>query len=203
MHHLTKALRKKSGVELQMIDGAGCRARGIWQGDAQVKVTAREKIAAPQSHLIFGLGSRESNDESIRRAAEMGLATIQPVLTARSRDAGAPKTAPPDRWLKIMQSACGQSGNPWLPRLHDVADWGDVRSAVADDVAVFAPGGKPLPATAAPFASHMAIGPEGGWTDGEIAGFDTYTLGAFVLRTHVAVAAAAAYVMQRSQHALS
>lgn len=203
MQHLTKALRKKSGVELHLIDGAGRRACGIWQGDAQVNITSRECVAAPQSHLIFGLGSRESNDESIRRAAEMGLASIQPVLAARSRDAGAPKTAPRERWLKIMQSACGQSGNPWLPQLHDVADWSGVRNAVADDVAVFAPGGKPLPAATAPFASHLAIGPEGGWIASEIAGLATYSLGAFVLRTHVAVAAAAAYIMQRSQHALS
>lgn len=201
--HLRKVMRKRVGGEVRLLDGRGGRASGTLLEDGSVAVARRERMPAPDWTLILGLGSRESNEESLRRAAELGVARILPVHCARSRDAGAPKSAPRDRWLKIMQSACGQSGNAWLPELAEPATWDTIKARYAPgDVAVLAPGGAPLPDWRAAFPKTLAVGPEGGWTVAEIADMTHFDLGPFIMRTHVAVAAVAAYVAQRSLHAL-
>lgn len=186
--HLSKALRGRVGSPVRVLDGCGNRANGVWLGEARVQVERRETLTQPRVTLIFGLGSRESNEESLRRAAELGAARIVPALCVRSRDAGAPKQLPLERWQKIMYSACGQSGNAWLPDLAELTPWDQVRQMYAADLGVVDFSGNSLLQKEKNLPLAIAVGPEGGFERREVEGLKAFSLGHLVLRTHVAVA---------------
>lgn len=186
--HLSRVLRGRVGQTVRLIDGRGLRAAGTWLGDNRVEVQQQQRLPKPVVTLVFGLGSRESNEESIRRAAELGAARIVPAFCARSRDAGAPKQLSLERWQKIIQSACGQSGNAWLPTLTQAVSWSELRAQLSAELTVVDFSGKSLLQKEKILPAVIAVGPEGGFEPGEVAGLKAYSLGHLVLRTHVAVA---------------
>lgn len=194
VRHVSRVLRRRPGDRLQLVDGAGRRAEGRWDGADGVEVERVEQWRAPTRRLVLALGARETVEEGVRRAAEIGVAEIVPVFAARSRDAG----ARPERWpaqverlTAIMRSGCAQSGNPWLPGLAAPTAWDEARRTLDPETLVVLSG----EAAAGlldlePAPTVVAVGPEGGWTDDEIAGCRTATLGPTVLRAPVAVAVA-------------
>ncbi|RMF16516.1 MAG: RsmE family RNA methyltransferase [Candidatus Dadabacteria bacterium] len=191
VRHLRSVRRERPGRAVGIIDGQGTRARGIWRGDHQVEIECIERFRPSGIRVAIGLGSRESNEESLRRAAELGAEEILPMLTRRSRDAGAARKPPNvDRWQRILESGCAQSGNPWFPRLADCAAWDELRADwTAPGHVVCAPGGRPLVEFGQDIRA-IAIGPEGGFVEDEIAGLQRVGLGRWILRTPVAVAVA-------------
>ena len=191
VRHLRASRRERPGHTVGLIDGQGRRARGTWCGDERVEVLEVETFAPPDCAIAIGLGSRESTEESLRRAAELGSSEIIPVLTRRSRDAGAGRR-PPNiaRWQRILASGCAQSGNPWFPRLTELVEWRAVYERwTAPGHVVCAPDGQPLIAADRPIRG-IAIGPEGGFTKEELDGLERVSLGRWILRTPVAVAVA-------------
>jgi len=188
-HHLTRVLRKRPPRTLAFLDGDGRRGVARWRGGADLELLEVTSWPRPHVQLVLALGARNSNETALRRAAELGAAAIQPVWSTRSRDAGGGKPPKRDRWQRILRDGCAQSGNPWCPQLHAPITFAQARTTLDDHLAVLTPDGAPL-ASAPPAADHaLAIGPEGGWTPDEIAGLPAYSLGRFILRTPVAVAA--------------
>lgn len=194
VRHLGRVLRRRAGERLRLVDGRGARAVGVWQGDDRVAVESVEAWPQPTRSLVLALGSRESVEEGVRRAAEIGVAHVQLVLSDRSRDAGARL----ERWRDsterlgaIMRAGCSQSGNPWLPGLPPVCTWSELRPGFDDgaSVALDASAGRTL-LEVEPMPSRVAVGPEGGWANDEIRDCPTAALGRTVLRAPVAVAVA-------------
>lgn len=194
VRHLERVLRRRAGERLRLIDGRGRRAVGVWQGEDRVAVEHFEEWPRPQRALVLALGARESVEEGVRRAAEIGVATLQLVLADRSRDAGARLErwrGPSDRLQAIMRAGCAQSGNPWLPELASPQPWADVRAGFDDGASVALDAAAPRTLLAVePMPRRVAVGPEGGWTDDELAGCPRAALGPTVLRAPVAVAVA-------------
>jgi 16S rRNA (uracil1498-N3)-methyltransferase len=194
VRHLSRVLRRRAGERLRLVDGQGTRAVGVWQGDDRVAVESLEAWPQPTRRLVLALGARESVEEGVRRAAEIGVAEVQLVLTDRSRDAGARLERwrdSTDRLDAIMRAGCGQSGNPWLPALAPIRAWSDLRPDFDDgaSVALAASAGRTL-LEVDPLPQRVAVGPEGGWADDELQDCPTATLGHSVLRAPVAVAVA-------------
>ncbi len=194
VRHLSRVLRRRGGERLRLVDGRGGRAVGIWQGDDRVAVESVEAWPRPARSLVLALGARESVEEGVRRAAEIGVSHLQLVLSDRSRDAGARL----ERWRDstprlsaIMRAGCSQSGNPWLPELAPICTWSDLRTRFDDgaSVALDASADRTL-LDIVPTPSRVAVGPEGGWTAAEIHGCPVAALGPVVLRAPVAVAVA-------------
>jgi 16S rRNA (uracil1498-N3)-methyltransferase len=151
--------------------------------------------------LAQGIVANDAMDYAVRKAVELGVAAIQPLITARS--APLPEGDRRDKrlahWRNITVAACEQCGRNRIPPVAaplPLAKWlVDWRGKGI----VLVPGASHALATttcaSAPIA--LAIGPEGGFAEREIeamraAKFDGVSFGPRVLRTETAAMAALA-----------
>ena len=144
---------------------------------------------------------------AIEKATELGVNTIVPLAAARSEKgllAAAEKRS--ERWRKILLEASQQSRRVDVPNLVPVAmPEAAFRSITAgvrlilSELPTADPMRTVLSQTTSSTTATMAVGPEGGWTDGEFAAartsqFAEASLGKLILRTETAVTAALASI---------
>lgn len=210
-HQIGRVLRLQPGERVMVLDNAG------WQYEAELVEVGRRVTAVlhakqpstnePTSQLILyqALLKRDNFEWVLQKGTEIGVARFTPVITARTVAQPPHKT---DRWQRILAEAAEQSRRGRIPDLaeplhleaafHEAAQsdvallpWeGTVNETVARVLA-----GK-RPSTIA-----VLIGPEGGWTEGEVAngrahGIIPVTLGPRILRAETAAIVSAALVMQ-------
>lgn len=212
--HLTRVLRLKIGASVDVFDAAGNAFSGTVEsldGDrSRVLLVSRietEKRLGPPLNIAVSLIKRRGMDLLIEKLSEIGVDTLQPLLSERSVALPdvRPNTPPPERWERLAIAAAKQSGrNQPLSILppESVLEW--LKRARPPAHTVFAdvnPSARPLgqwliERMGAPLTRWVAIGPEGGWTLRERdafaqAGFLPVTLGGLVLRTETAAIAAA------------
>jgi 16S rRNA (uracil1498-N3)-methyltransferase len=160
--------------------------------------------------LVFALCKGDHNDEVCRKATEFGVHNVIFWQSARSvvRLAGKDRAAKLERWTKIAESACAQSGQPRAPKITLCLSEAELFSALAS---VKLPGDRllccSLSSGAAQLRSldrpengvHLLVGPEGDLTPEEEQalakfGFEPVTLGRSRLRAETAAVAAIAAV---------
>ena len=196
-HHLLKVLRMREGDAVEVFDGRGRSAparvqRGrVLIGDA---VTA-----SPPVRCAFMLGQsvsdRERMEYAVQKSVELGVAEFVPLLTERTRWSlrGERVQRRVVHWQRIAISACEQSGNNHLPEIsapRPLRDW--IESLQVNLRLVLEPGSTGLPGLKSePTRVALAVGPVGGWAEGELEqlraeGFIALGLGPRVLRTETA-----------------
>lgn len=167
------------------------------------RATEREAVRAV--HLVVGMPANERMDWLVEKATELGVASIQPVMAARSvlKLKGDRADKKIERWQSIAISACEQCGRNQVPVIHapqSLADWLRSSDAPGDDatrlVLSLREGNQPL-RTAAGDAQAVWVlhGPEGGLTAQEEdwaleRGWKPASLGRRVLRAETASVAA-------------
>lgn len=179
------------------------------RSSVQVEVGAhhpRECEPARAVHLAIAMPANERMDWLVEKATELGVASIQPLHSARSvlRLSGERADKKRAHWQNVAIAACEQCGGNRVPPLWPIASVGDwlarPRSAALTPwlLSLRAPS-QPLPAAQRQAAPHSPIvllcGPEGGWTPAEedaalAAGFGAVSLGQRVLRSETAALAA-------------
>ena len=162
-------------------------------------------------HLAIGIPANERMDWLVEKATELGVASIQPLMTERTvvrldAQRGLKKVA---HWQSIAVAACEQCGRNRVPVIHEplaLTRWFQQRRAAAlpQDalglVLSLQPGSRDLrdwrtePASQT-WAVTFLCGPEGGLGAAEEAlalagGFQPVSLGARVLRSETAALAA-------------
>jgi 16S rRNA (uracil1498-N3)-methyltransferase len=196
--------------------GGEFEARVTLMGRSQVQVEigahqALEREAQHAVHLAVGMPANERMDWLVEKAAELGVASIQPLMTERSvlRLAAERATKKVDHWQSVAIAACEQCGGNRVPMVHGVktlTQWltGLDRLEVAQALSpkrlllslregTHLLRTLELGGTGALFLS----GPEGGLSSSEeaaavAAGFAPVTLGARVLRSETAAITALA-----------
>ena len=178
------------------------------RSDVGVRVDSHspvEREAARAIHLVVGMPANERMDWLVEKATELGVASIQPVMAARSvlKLKGDRADKKIERWQSIAISACEQCGRNQVPVIHapqSLADW--LRSSDAPDadsarfVLSLRAGNQPLRAAAGSAAAVWVMhGPEGGLTAQEEdwaleRGWLPASLGSRVLRAETASVAA-------------
>jgi 16S rRNA (uracil1498-N3)-methyltransferase len=158
-------------------------------------------------HLALGMPANDRMDWLVEKATELGVASIQPLMTAHGvlRLAGERADKKRAHWEAIAIAACEQCGRNRVPQIHPVRTYAEWLGASIDDsaqriVLSLATGTQPLSvlATAAPAGNsgwRVLSGPEGGLSADEEAralaqGFRPARLGARVLRAETAALAA-------------
>lgn len=123
-HHLARVLRVEPGQELTLFDGEGARAAGVVKSAEKktvaVRITSRETVPPPEVEitLIQAVCKPDRFDMILQKATELGVRTIQPVLTA---NAGLPAAKIEKRIARgeaIIRNAAQQCGSAWLPVFH-------------------------------------------------------------------------------------
>ena len=206
-HHLGRVLRAQPGQLYELSDGTK-----VWLGRIDtvsrdsVHFSLLEELAAysspTETTVLLSVVKFDSFEWALEKATELGVHSIVPLAAARSEKAllaAAPKRA--ERWKKILLEASQQSRRVQVPTLVALAKPEAAFRAQDQGLRILlseAPGAKPLREVLRDeHASNatLAIGPEGGWTDEELAaaraaGFQDASLGKLILRTETAVIAA-------------
>ncbi len=210
--HLGRVLRAEPGQVYELTDG-----EQVWLG--RVEKNARGRNGAIEFALIEQIPARESAlriklllsvvkfdrmEWSLEKATELGVTEIVPLAAARSEKAlilAATKRA--ERWRKILLESAQQSRRLRPPVLAETAKTEDAFAQADASVKMILSeraDAKPLREILQGVSASevcLAIGPEGGWTDGEFAlaaknQFREASLGREILRTETAVIAALA-----------
>jgi 16S rRNA (uracil1498-N3)-methyltransferase len=211
-HHLGNVLRAQTGQLYELSDGsAAWLARIDSVARNRVEFALLEQLPAPKpaanTTLLLSIVKFDAFEWAIEKATELGVIRIIPVAAARSEKgllAAAAKRS--QRWQKILLEASQQSRRLRIPQLDDLANPLQSFSGQSSGFCLMLSERSDAPSIrtklnsldgAKPAAATLAIGPEGGWTDGELtaaraAGFQEASLGQLILRTETAVVAALA-----------
>ncbi|HVA17362.1 MAG TPA: RsmE family RNA methyltransferase [Candidatus Dormibacteraeota bacterium] len=219
--HLGRVLRAEPGQVYELSDG-----EQVWLG--RVEKNSRGKNGAIEFVLIEQIPARESAlriklllsvvkfdrmEWCFEKATELGVAEIVPLAAARSEKTlilAAAKRA--SRWQKILIESAQQSRRLRTPVLAEIATVDDAFVATDASVKIILSertDARPLREILQGVSANevcLAIGPEGGWTDGEFAAaaknqFREASLGQEILRTETAVIASLAilrYALEKS-----
>ncbi|CAN7699037.1 16S rRNA (uracil(1498)-N(3))-methyltransferase [Variovorax sp. LjRoot290] len=212
-----QVLRMQPGDALTLFDGSGGEYAATVErmGRSEVTVQVDNHIAvereAPRAvHLAIGMPANERMDWLVEKATELGVASIQPLMTAHGvlRLAGERADKKRAHWEAIAIAACEQCGRNRLPLIHPVralAGWID--TPPIDDAERFvlslAEGTcdmreiRERASVTALRGACVLSGPEGGLSAAEeqdaiARGFAPLTLGPRVLRAETAALAALA-----------
>jgi 16S rRNA (uracil1498-N3)-methyltransferase len=212
-----QVLRLQPGDALTLFDGRG----GEWE--ATVRAMGRsEVVVGVESHhaverelalavtLAVAMPANDRMDFLVEKAAELGVAAVQPLVAERSvlRLAGERADKRRAHWQAVAVAAAEQSGRTRVPRVAPVqplAAWLDRAGANAQPPGTrwmlsLEPDARPLAAQALPRSSLTVLsGPEGGLSEAECgaaraAGYEPVDLGPRVLRADTAPLAVLAWL---------
>jgi len=206
-HHAVHVLRVRSGDQITLFNGRGgefaARVAAIERRRILVDVLehhALERESALKVTLVQGISSGERMEFTIRKAVELGVALIQPVLAAGSvaRPKGERAASRQAHWQRIAISACEQCGRNRIPVVHPLMPAADYVDRGPGTKVLLSPRSE-LAFSRVKFAEAIALaaGPESGFNADEEAaflasGFVPVKLGPRVLRTETAALAALA-----------
>lgn len=172
---------------------------------------AVEREPGPWVHLAIGMPANERMDWLVEKATELGVASIQPLMTERSvlRLSGERADKKLVHWHSVAIAACEQCGGNRVPRVFPIrtlSAW--LQTLVSKPSATrcllsLGEGSIPLQqhlAHGIPQQTLFLSGPEGGFSAAEeatavAAGFARVTLGPRILRAETAALAALARLL--------
>ena len=188
-------------------DGSDYAAEIVTIGNTAAELVINTRLpAAAESPLritlVQAVSRGERMDYCLQKATELGVATIQTLLTERvevrlDEKRLAKRMA---HWRGVITSACEQSGRARLPHLFPPIPLREWQRSYSSAVRLVLEPGTDLSLTSRTFnamAVELLIGPEGGLSEAElqeldIAGVIKVCLGPRVLRTETAGPAAIA-----------
>jgi 16S rRNA (uracil1498-N3)-methyltransferase len=209
-HHAVRVLRLRGGDEIVLFDGTGgefdAAVESVQKATVHAQVlrhVAVERESPLRVTLVQGISSGERMEFTIRKAVELGVDEIVPLLSASSvaRPKGERAAARQAHWQKIAVSACEQCGRNRIAVVQPLSDSIASLQPKADAMRILLAPGAPqrLSEVAKGGSSRfvLAAGPEAGFDEREeaqfmTAGFVAASLGPRVLRTETAALAALA-----------
>jgi 16S rRNA (uracil1498-N3)-methyltransferase len=210
--HLARVLRVRPGATITLFDGAGGEvdARVVRVGRSETLLALGEDrpagpaVAAPIT-LLTAVPRGGRMDLLVQKTSELGVARIVPVLTARS--VARPEAGKRPRWQKIAGEAARQCGRADVPAIDAPTPLQAALSLSelpARRIALYEnePGRSLRSLLGEPAPTALLVGPEGGFTEGEVAaaraaGFVTVGLGPRILRVETAAIVAVALAAER------
>jgi 16S rRNA (uracil1498-N3)-methyltransferase len=178
------------------------------RGENRVEFSLVEPIAVQEPalhlHLLIALVKFDRFEWCLEKATELGVSEITPLIATRTDKvlvgAASKRHA---RWERILLESAQQSRRLRPPKLAQAVKVEDAYAATSAECKLLlsersdAPGIHDMLLNMSARSAAVSIGPEGGWTDGELdlaraAGFKEASLGRLVLRTETAVLASLA-----------
>ena len=209
-HHALDVLRLRPGDSAVVFDGRGAEARVRIEeadsGGVTYKILSSSKTPRPACRIRFGQAMIKpaGMELLIQKLTELGVSEIWPIASERSVPKPGGEKRISLRWETIALAACKQSGQNWLPLIHEAAPLETFLAApdpappACRIIGSLQPEARPLPALLAEAKAagkthwvDILIGPEGDFTPSETgraraAGFRPASLGPLVLRSETA-----------------
>ena len=204
VHHLGRVLRLRQGEEVIAADGRGRWARATWTGQAALAplrdgvgvggdgAVQFEARLEPALTVAFAPVKGERPEWVVQKLTELGIDRIVPLQSERSvvRWSGERGRATVERLRRVALEAAAQCRRVWLPEVGDPVAFADLQTLGGPGQVGLAQLSGDRPAV----SQHVvAVGPEGGWSAGELAsGLPTVGFGLSVLRAETAAVTAGA-----------
>lgn len=207
--HARKVLRLSAGDAIEVFDGSGklaeaqivevVRGRGAGGDHTVCRLGEVRDVAAerPRLTVASAVPKGPRAEAMVNQLAQLGADVFTPVQCERSVvEPGAGKV---ERYEKAALAAAKQSGRPRLMRIGSTATLADILDQPRGVGLLLDPRGAAPPGLGAQLAAAedvtVLIGPEGGWTQSELAdaqaaGFVRWRMAAHVLRIETAATAA-------------
>ena len=213
--HAATVRRVQVGEAVDLADGKGTRARCtvVSLGHDAVELQVRERVVEPQPSpwlvVAQGIAKGDRGELAVELATEVGVDEVLPWAAARCvvKWEGARGQRALGRWRSTAREAGKQSRRARHPVVGAQVDLDALveRAGRAATLVLHEQADVPLATVPLPAEGQvlLVVGPEGGITDRELAaltatGATAVRLGASVLRTSTAGAAAAAVVSART-----
>jgi 16S rRNA (uracil1498-N3)-methyltransferase len=212
--HLGRVLRAEPGQLYELSDGERVwlgrveRVGLLKRGDNRVEFSLIEPIAAqePGLHLqlLIALVKFDRFEWCLEKASELGVSEITPLVASRTDKALVRASAKRHaRWERILLESAQQSRRLRPPKLAEAVSPEKAYVGCTAECKLLLSERSDAPPIHEALrnvnarSAAVSIGPEGGWTDGELelaraAGFTEASLGQLVLRTETAVLASLA-----------
>jgi len=208
-HHLLHVLRIETGQQVELFDGRGTIAAarvGRRTRDSvalEILSTHQTPAAEPSKiHLATAVPKGDRFRLLVEKVTELGVDSLIPLTTARS--VVVPRPGKLHKLRQTVIAACKQSGRNRLMEIRECIGWTDLIAAGFPNrtVCVAHPSGESvadcIDSLAADRPVLLCVGPEGGFTDEEIAAASTaggrvVSLGRNILRIETAAIALCAF----------
>ncbi len=206
-HHLIHVMRARQGEAVVLLDGSGAEfdaeLTSIGRSSAELHVLMRREVDRELPFpLILGVALPKGDRQRwlVEKAVEVGVTRLAPLTTERGVVQPREKTL--DRLRRAVIEATKQCGRTRLMEIGAATSAGEFFAAAPHSARrlLAHPGGPSWPATAdGDRATYLAVGPEGGFTDEEVAqateaGWQRIDLGPRTLRVETAALALAAHI---------
>ncbi len=205
--HLVRVLRGKVGDQVTLFDGRGAeysaRITAVRRSRVELAVLARHLTCRELSaELVLGVALPKGERQRwlVEKAVELGVTRLVPLVTQRSV---AEPVAAVARLRRYVIEASKQCGRNRLLEIATPVSWavycGQDHGTATRLVAAFGPQAAPLSqafSRATGGGVWLAVGPEGGLTDDELAAAASWrrvSLGSRVLRVETAALALVAF----------
>lgn len=178
-HYLSCVLRCKTGDRIVVTDENGCshtaQILAASNKIVTIEITGDYRMDTESDLaiiLVQGLLKGEKMDIVIRKATELGVACIIPVITERSQ---LRETRKHPRWKKIAEEASRQSGRSRVPEIFQTCSFDDIFNnpglTSGKGIIFWEQGGEKLSDVIKKFSYtdkiFLLIGPEGGFSEKE------------------------------------
>lgn len=176
-HQVTKVLKLQKGEQLALCDGKGLEALCLLSDSDKknlfLTVLEYRDIVdnGRQTTLYLAILKRENFELAVQKSAEIGISKLVPIISERTIKTGINL----ERLNKISKEACELSGRGTIMSVEPATKFTEaIKQAKENDANLFfAPGGLDfMPGKSVSVGAKSAgifIGPEGGWSDVEIA----------------------------------
>jgi 16S rRNA (uracil1498-N3)-methyltransferase len=212
-HHVYKVLRGRVGDKIEVVDGAGRLFVAELLRGREANITEERPVEDDDTAVTLyqAVPKGRHMDLVVEKATELGAGRIVPLVTER----GVVRLEEGDgkvwRWRRVAEAAARQSLRLRVPEIGEVLPFSEaVREAGETGVLLHnGPNLPPLEEAVSGLAVGLFVGPEGGWSGGELTmaeetGLRFASLGPYRLRSEtagmVAVARACA-VRERTRSA--
>jgi 16S rRNA (uracil1498-N3)-methyltransferase len=197
-HHLRRVLRIRDNDSITVSDGAGGWVVANLLADGLSLASSPVFEPAPPTTAVFSAIPKGDRPEWIvQKLTEVGVTSMGFMQCARSVVQWDATRRPRqmERLRRVAREAGMQSRRVWLPTVCDVVPFDEAIKSI--NCAIADPEGDELDAT----VDTVLVGPEGGFTDGELrAVVRRVRLSANVLRVETAALTAAILLTQRHEH---
>jgi 16S rRNA (uracil1498-N3)-methyltransferase len=191
-HHLLRVLRLRDGEQVSVSDGLGSWRLTTVSGEALLPIHDVHRVGAAERSrrtIVSAIPKGDRLDWMVQKLTELGVDDIVLLHASRSVVRWDAERAHKQlvRLRRIAKEAAMQSRRVWLPELRGPIDFGE---AISLPGAVVAEPGAPRLAE----QSCVVIGPEGGFSEAELAhDVPTACVADTVLRVETAAVAVAAW----------
>lgn len=213
--HAVRVKRLREGEAVELLDGRGTVARALVERVTAGKGSSLglliesvrvEPALAPRVEVWSATPKGGRVDELVDSLSQVGAAAWSPMKTARS--VVSPREGKLDRLRRIAVEAAKQAGRAWIMETGEEREFAEALAGPANGprqhnlaIVLADASGEPYAPTGAA-TIRILIGPEGGWTEGELAAAraaggcaQTARFGPHTMRIETAAPIAAAIVL--------